>query len=347
MTEYEFSKKPWRMTSPPANEGEWLVGYEGVKCRLETDPTRIAILCREATWGSVYDFKITPDVVENAMKELEGGRVLGAAYEAPAFAFVMRGSRSTMDQLLRLRESAGAAHTTRDNDFRNFNIIVPNTIEALKDRPSMDDEMLYSAVREHIAQARKLYGALVDAGVPPQDARYIALPMGYQGDWVQIMNLRALIKECEQRLCNGLTQHESNYMVRLQRDLVVEQWPWMDKLLRSACEKRGQCASRSMLFPPCGAFGQFAAKDENRVRSTFFASNPSTAMEIAQDQYDPEAHLYSPEQNDAMQFAQWDADRKMLEHKYPGVKVLFHKPPRKQGQVAQLRFARTEVDTDA
>jgi hypothetical protein len=317
LSDYEFSKKPHRMTSPPANERRWLPGYEGVGCKLETDPTRIAILCREATWGSVFDFEITPEIIESTMAELEGGKVLGAAFEVPAFAFVMRGSRSTMDQLLRLRESAGASHTTRDNDFRDFNIIVPNTIVAMEDSHNEEDSEFFWRAKAHVEQARKLYGEAVDRGIPPQDARYLFLPMGYQGDWVQVMNLRALIKECEQRLCNGLTQHESNYMVRLQRDLVVEQWPWMDKLLRSTCEKRGMCVSRSMLFPPCGAFG--------------YGDDGRTPMERVLEEWDHngENYLYPPEQNDAMTFAQWDVDRKLVESD-PSVTVTipFSRDPR-------------------
>lgn len=313
MSDHEFSKKPHRMTSPPANEGLWITGYDGTKCRMETDPVRIAVLCREATWGSVYDFEPTPEIIESTLKEIAGGKVLGAAFEVPAIAFVMRGSRVTMDQLLRLRESAGAAHTTRDNDFRDFNIIVPNTIDDLQyneDEMTLYPYNFHARCREHIRQARKLYGDLVDAGIPPQDARYIALPMGYQGDWIQVMNMRALIKECEHRLCNGLVQHETNYMARLQRDLVVAQWPHMDKLLRSRCEKNGQCTSGTMLFPACCAFGEFRDTDSDGIR---VHGPDSSAMEIAIQQYDPERHLYSPMQNDAMQFAEWDRERKRLE----------------------------------
>lgn len=292
------------MTSPPANQRKWLPGYEGVGCKLETDPIRIAVLCREATWGSVFDMvdNLTDEIIASALGEIEGGKVLGAAFEVPALAFIMRGSRSTMDQLLRLRESAGASHTTRDNDFRDFNIIVPSTIEALAFTGDGDDGELYSDLSRHIDATRKLYGRMVDRGIPPQDARYLCLPMGYQGDWIQVMNMRALIKECEQRLCNGLTQHESNYMVRLQRDLVVERWPHMDKLLRSGCEKRGACTQGTMLFPPCGAFGEGRSEDLD-------------AMTISQYCYkhDPEKYLYPPDQNDAMQFAQWDRDRKHME----------------------------------
>lgn len=312
MTDYEFNRKPHRMTSPPANTRAWLPGYTGVGCKLETDPVRIAVLCREATWGSVFDMELTDEIIAEALSEIEGGKVLGAAFEVPALAFVMRGSRSTMDQLLRLRESAGASHTTRDNDFRDFNIIVPNTICRLFTNWLPDErgsqiaeanQKLYDRCRALIEEMRSVYGALVDAGVPPQDARYVALPMGYQGDWVQVMNMRALIKECEQRLCNGLTQHESNYMVRLQRDLVVERWPHMDKILRSGCEKRGACTRGTMLFPPCGAFGD--------TDTTF----------------DPDRHLYSTDQNDAMQFAEWDRDRVTRESlSLPGERTKFSEP---------------------
>lgn len=308
MSDHEFSKKPHRMTSPPANKGLWLTGYDGTKCRMETDPVRIAVLCREATWGSVYDFEPTPEIIESTLAEIAGGKVLGAAFEVPAIAFVMRGSRVTMDQLLRLREAAGAAHTTRDNDFRDFNIIVPTTIEDLFFSHDEEHVDLNLACQLHINQARKLYGDLVDAGVPPQDARYIALPMGYQGDWIQVMNMRALIKECEHRLCNGLVQHETNFMARLQRDLVVAQWPHMDKLLRSRCEKNGRCTQGTMLFPACGAF------DVTDIDGQPTLGEPDmSAMELSLSYYDPERHLYSPMQNDAMQFAEWDRERKRLE----------------------------------
>ncbi len=91
MSEYEFSKRPWRITTPPANKSKWLTGYDGVKCKLELDPLKIAILCREATHGSVYDFEVTPEIIASTMKEVEKGKILGAAYEVPALAFIMRG----------------------------------------------------------------------------------------------------------------------------------------------------------------------------------------------------------------------------------------------------------------
>jgi thymidylate synthase ThyX len=329
--ELRFDRKPHRMTSPPANDRLWLEGYEGTKCRLELDPIKAAVLCREATWGSVYDYEPTPEQIAETWKEIESGKVLSAALSMPAFCFVMRGSRATMDQLLRLREAAGASHTTRDNDFRDFNIIVPSTIARMNwpvedptgpvdyNAKEMRDGALYDRVAEHVERTRELYGELVDAGVPPQDARYVALPMGYQGDWIQVMNLQALIKECEHRMCNGLSQHETNYMARLQRDLVVEQFPAMEPLLKSRCEKTGGCSRGTMLFPTCGAFGQF--QDPHTPDSVRVAADDCLAIDISRMKYEdePERYLYPPEQNDAMMFAEWDRKRKVMEAEGYGI----------------------------
>jgi hypothetical protein len=313
MTELAFEKKPRRMTDPPQNKSKWLPGYEGVEVKLETDPARIAYFAREATWGDIMR-EPTDDEINETLAEVAGGKVLSSAMRG-GFGFRIRASRSSMDQLLRLAEGSGGAgsgagaQTTRDNDQRDFNIIVPNTINDLQIGEGQaryikgsgclssrltaagKEDGLWMEVNKLVHEQRRVYGKLVDAGIPPQDARYVALPLGFQTQWMHVMDLRALTKLCEQRLCNGLTQHESNYLVRVMRDLVVFTHSWTDKLLRSGCEKRGQCVSQSMLFPPCGAFG-----DE-----------PEVELDT----------LYPAEQNDGMQFAKWDKERVDLEQ--PGV----------------------------
>lgn len=314
MSELEFTRKPRRMTDPPQNQREWLPGYKGVEVRLETDPGRIAYFAREATWGDIMR-EPTDEELADTLAEVAEGKVLSAAKRG-GFGFRIKASRSTMDQALRLAEGSGGAgsgagaQTTRDNDCRDFNIIVPNTINDLQLQPGEQSmhsdgvevttptiagvrDRLWRRVTALVEEQRAVYGELVDAGVPPQDARYVALPLGFQTQWMHVMDLRALEKMCRQRLCNGLTQHETNYLTRIMRDLVVDKYPWTDSMLRSGCEKRGQCVSRSMLFPPCGAFGK--------------------------PDCDPgeQDTLYGSDQNDAMQFARWDKSRVDLEQ--PGV----------------------------
>jgi thymidylate synthase ThyX len=285
MTEYGFDKKPHRMTDPPDNHSE-TVGILDARVILETDPGRIAYFAREATWGSIWNEPMVHDLKET-LKEVAEGKVLGAAKEVPALGFRIQASRVAMDQMLRLRESAAGAQTTRDNDMREFNIIIPGTINTVPFE-------LQARVEELIKELRAVYAALVDAGVPPQDARYVALPMGIQTHWIQIMNLRAFEKMCEQRLCNSLIQPETNYVVRLMRQAVLKIMPWAEPMLRSSCEKRGQCAEHTMLFPPCGAFQKHGLDDHG---------HPGL---IPTTEFDPERHLYPVEQNEGMRFVEWD-----------------------------------------
>lgn len=338
--ELAFTKKPRRMTSPPQNERKWLVGYEGVEVVMETEPERIAYFAREATWGDIMA-EPTPMELNDTLAEVATGRVLGAAFKG-GYGFRIRASRSCMDQMLRLAEGTGGAgsgagaQTTRDNDHRNFNIVIPNTIEELKYGAGPQDvplgawvpSLLHQAVEKHIEEARNLYGALIEVGVPPQDARYVALPLGFQTQWFHVMSLGNMIKMCEQRLCNGLTQHETNYLVRMMRDCVVHEHPWMADNLRSGCEKRGQCASSTMLFPPCGAF--FKEEYRQWVRAQVDIDDRGETddeVRLRITHYDPDKHLYPTEQNDAMQFAQWDIDRQKLERERPEAIFTMAGPP--------------------
>ena len=43
---------------------------------------------------------------------------------------------------------------------------------------------------------------------------------------------------------------ETNYVVRVMTDLVVEAFPFVGRNLRSSCERSGVCGSVSSMFPP-------------------------------------------------------------------------------------------------
>jgi hypothetical protein len=314
MSELSFERKPRRMVSPPQNGRKWLSGYEGLEVLMETNPARMAYFAREATWGDLFREPTREDLLDT-LREVQSGKVLGAAFKG-GIGFRIRASRSTMDQMLRLAEGSGGAgsgagaQTTRDNDMRDFNIVIPNTVQRLINsnlsdtvEEQHDRHLLYQRVVDHIEATRQLYGELVDAGVPPQDVRYVALPLGFQTQWFHIMSLGNMIKMCEQRLCNGLTQTETTFLVRMMRDLVVKQHPWMCDNLRSGCEKRGACTTGTMLFPPCGAFGGVSSD------------------------YDPDRHLYRAEQNLSMEFAKWDRARKIMEAERPEAVFSMAGPP--------------------
>lgn len=328
------------MTSPPDNKRKWVAGFEGIHVRFLTDPIEIMFAMREATWGSPIEAP-TQEQIRETIDEIASGKSLGGAKEVPALAWVVQCSRSTMDQTLRLREAAAGAQTTRDNDMRDFNVIVPTSIEQFNvhDRaeyPIEDDyftdgiidslETLFSNTPGNMADyeawelskfsievQRRLYAWMIESGkVPPQDARYLFLPLGTQTHYVHAMTFRAFEKMCEQRLCNGLTQHETNYVTRLMRDAIVTHFPYLDKMFRSACEKKGKCVERSMLFPGCGAFRK-CTKDTNGDGNCGGMCEACTEQVVPYE-FDPEKQLYPAELNkDGQMMAQWDKDRAKLE----------------------------------
>jgi hypothetical protein len=341
MTDYAFAKKPRRMMTPPQNQRKWLTGYEGVQAVMETDPERIAYFAREASWGDLMREPSAEDMTDT-LAEIATGRVLGAAFKG-GYGFRIRASRSTMDQALRLAEGKGGAgsgagaQTTRDSDMRDWNQIVPNTIQALGAPRSVDEsakrQALFDKVQELVDLQREVYGELVDAGIPPQDARYVSMPLGFQTQWMWVISLENMQKLCEQRLCNGLIQHETNYLIRVMRDQWVARHPWTDKLLRSNCEKRGECASATLMFPPCGAF---INDEEVSHTDAMWPGEGERRVRLGVTQYYPAKHLYPAEQNDAMQFVKWDIERERLERERPGVCFSFVGPPRPIATKASL-----------
>jgi flavin-dependent thymidylate synthase len=304
MSELEFTKKPRRLQGFKQYSATAYSFHERVKVELELDPMRIMYFTREATWGDVFTKPSKEEMLET-LQEIIDGKALGAAKEVPALAFKVRASRVCMDQLLRHTYTKAGAQTSRDIDMRAFNVILPDSFAKLgKIDPTTGaaletDTALRARCTDLLDQMRQLYGDLVDAGMAPQDARYVALPMGYETQWVQIMNLRALEDICAHRLCNGLAQHETNYVVRLMRDEVVRKFPWADDMLRSRCEKTGRCTQGGLLFPPCGAFGGVSSE------------------------FDPEEHLYPAEANEAMRYAEWDKARQISEDELPQYAIPF------------------------
>jgi hypothetical protein len=308
----EFSRKPRRMTDPPQNQCTVFIGEDGTAVKMEILPERIAYFAREATWGDIMR-EPTGEELADTLSEVAAGKTLSAALKG-GMGFRIRSSRVTMDQALRLAEGSGGAgsgagaQTTRDNDMRDYNIIIPQTIEALlgPDDVEISSTELWERTRRYIHEGHALYADMIDAGIPPQDARYIALPQGFQTQWLHVMSLGNFVKMCEHRLCNGLVQWEINYLTRVMRDQVIMEYPWMDGACRSACEKSGACTAKTMLFPPCGAFG--GHQGGWRMPPSRQRPKPGHAET-----------LYPASQNSAMEYANWDYERTWLEKQNPDI----------------------------
>lgn len=122
-------------------------------------------------------------------------RVLGynhmSILEHASFTFGIEGiSRACSHQLVRYRIASFSQQSQRYVTFENFSCIVPASIPAeLKD-----------AYREYMGDATVFYDELLEAGVPPEDARFV-LPNAATTKLVMTMNARELRHFFAQRCC--------------------------------------------------------------------------------------------------------------------------------------------------
>jgi len=322
MSELEFEKTALRTSKVPENQRREIEHLDGVRVELELDRGRIAYYARTCTWLDPFQ-EPDPDEFKKVLTEVAEGKVLSAS-KFGDFAFKIRASRLVMDQLLRMTEIKAGAQTTRDNDFRDYDFVIPRTIQDLLEDDTLDPALMSfrgAALRwlNWMREGHDIYGDLIDTGmVPPQEARY-GLPLGAQTNWIQCMDLLSLEKMCEQRMCNGLIQPETDFAVRLMRDLYVQHEPWTDKMLRSGCEKKGKCTGGGMLFPPCGAF-----VDEGQARAE---GTPLETYRLEVTHFDSSKHLFPGTLNAATEFAMWDIDRLKLEERYPEIVYSMAGPP--------------------
>jgi len=99
-----------------------------------------------------------------------------------------------------------------------FNFVTPPSIAA--------DPAKAAAYREAMENAQKSYDALIAAGVPMEDARFV-LPGGICTNFVTTLNLRSLLDVYEKRVLVKGAQWEVRAMLSRMGELLVEREPWL------------------------------------------------------------------------------------------------------------------------
>jgi thymidylate synthase (FAD) len=158
----------------------------------------------------------------------------GSTIEHVVFTFGISGvSRTLSHQLVRHR--AGVAfdqQSQRYVTFKGASTMLPATIEEA-------EPALRERYAEQIEGSMDLYGELVGAGIPGEDARFI-FPNATRTNLIMTANLRALIHMSGLRLCT-MAQWEIRRLFQLIRHEIFQVSPFLGSFLAPKCVPLGYC----------------------------------------------------------------------------------------------------------
>jgi len=158
----------------------------------------------------------------------------GSTIEHIVFTFGISGvSRTLSHQLVRHR--AGVAfdqQSQRYVAFRDAATMTPGTIADA-------DPALRGRFEGQLASSLALYGDLLEAGIPGEDARFV-FPNATRTNLVMTANLRALVHMAGLRLCT-MAQWEIRRLFQLIRHEVFAVSPFLGGFLAPKCVPLGYC----------------------------------------------------------------------------------------------------------
>ena len=158
----------------------------------------------------------------------------GSTIEHIVFTFGISGvSRTLSHQLVRHR--AGVAfdqQSQRYVTFKGASTMLPASIEDA-------DPDVRASYEEAIGGSMSLYGDLVAAGIPAEDARFV-FPNATRTNLVMTTNLRALIHMSGLRLCT-MAQWEIRRLFQLIRHEIFQVSPFLGSFLAPKCVALGYC----------------------------------------------------------------------------------------------------------
>jgi thymidylate synthase (FAD) len=194
-------------------------------CYSELDPDEIF---RRAVDGEIDQHKMQKLIAG----VIESGH--GSTIEHIVFTFGISGvSRTLSHQLVRHR--AGVAFDQQSQRYVKFKgaaTMLPATIED-------GDPDLRRRYEDQVDGALGLYGEMLAAGVPGEDARFV-FPNATRTNLVMTANLRALIHMSGLRLCT-MAQWEIRRLFQLIRHEIFGISPFLGSFLAPKCVPLGYC----------------------------------------------------------------------------------------------------------
>jgi thymidylate synthase (FAD) len=192
----------------------------------------------ELTPEEIFRRAVDGEIDQAKMQRLISGVIEsghGSTIEHIVFTFGISGvSRTLSHQLVRHR--AGVAFDQQSQRYVTYKkaaTMEPQTISEL------DDEALREKYEDQVAGSMELYGELVAAGIPGEDARFV-FPNATRTNLVMTTNLRALIHMSGLRLCT-MAQWEIRRLFQLIRHEIFSVSPFLGSFLAPKCVPLGYC----------------------------------------------------------------------------------------------------------
>jgi thymidylate synthase (FAD) len=158
----------------------------------------------------------------------------GSTIEHIVFTFGISGvSRTLSHQLVRHR--AGVAFDQQSQRYVKFKgaaTMLPHSI-------AEGDAALRERYEDQVSGALELYGEMLEAGLPGEDARFV-FPNATRTNLVMTANLRALIHMSGLRLCT-MAQWEIRRLFQLIRQQIFTVSPFLGSFLAPKCVPLGYC----------------------------------------------------------------------------------------------------------
>ena len=217
------------------------------------DLTRGMLRCDLAAKACVTDdLGLGPRTVRDGqrveLKHLHAAMKSGhmSVLEHCTLTFAIEGiSRACSHQFVRHRLMSFEQQSQRYVAMDGFDYVEPESVKAMSDDKKVwadgyDDWLTpHDAFNNVMRVLSNTYEALVKAGVPEEDARYI-LPNACCTNIVVSMNLREFMHFCGLRRC-ARAQWEIREMADKMAEEVVSYVPWLRDWLGPQCERLGYC----------------------------------------------------------------------------------------------------------
>jgi thymidylate synthase (FAD) len=241
------SSAPREKTSIPKNPGRHDLGMKATLLFPSKEIVEqyyvplIYTACRtcysELTPDDIFERATDGRVEQAKMQKLISGVIEsghGSTIEHVVFTFGISGvSRTLSHQLVRHR--AGVAFDQQSQRYVSFKgpaTMLPATI-------AEGDPLLRGRYEEQVEGALGLYGDMLAAGVPGEDARFV-FPNATRTNLVMTTNLRALIHMSGLRLCT-MAQWEIRRLFQLIRHEIFAVSPFLGSFLAPKCVPLGYC----------------------------------------------------------------------------------------------------------